>query len=150
MAERKIGSNTFALSPLTAMQSFTLQPRLAPALTEAGVVLAKLAAGDGVAGLLNAEVDAVLPRAIGRFFEKLPPAELEAITRILLQSATMDGTALFAQVEGQGDPFNILMRGRTLDVWRLIWFAVEVNYPDFFALLPGKGAGEKAALLSAT
>jgi hypothetical protein len=34
--------------------------------------------------------------------------------------------------------FDVKMRGRTVDTWRLVAFAVEVNYPDFFALLAAK------------
>jgi len=128
---RTIGGNVFSVVPLPAMRSFALQPRLAPALAE--VV--------GVLGSLSGDLDVgALGPAVGRFFAKLPADELEAVTRELLAGATMDGAQLFTAA---GNPFDLVMRGRTLDVWRLLAFAVEVNYPDFFALVRRGAGGEE-------
>lgn len=138
--EREIGGAVFTVSPLPAMRSFLLQPRIAPVLAEAGAILAEVAAGD--ADVLDLDVLELAPRIlprVGQIFAKLPPEELRAITRELLEGATMDGVLLFT---GAGDPFDVKLRGRTLDVWRLLWFALEVNYPDFFgALAASRSAG---------
>ncbi len=149
--EVKIGANTFAVSPLTAMRSFVLQPRIGPVIAEAGALffgllrdVAKSQGGEdaelSVSALLEADVDVdKIAAALGRIFVKLPPAELQSITRELLAGSTMDGRQLFAAVQGEGDSFDIVMRGRTLDVWKLLWHALNVNYPDFFGALVASG-----------
>lgn len=134
--ERTIGGNLFTVSPMSALRSFALQPRLAPALAEVAGALGSL--GDG-AGDLNV---AVLAPAVSRFFAKMPPAELLEITKQLLDGATMDGVQLFSAA---GNPIEVQLRGRTLDMWRLLWFALEVNYPDFFVELRGSVAASRAA-----
>lgn len=139
--ERKIGGNVFCVTPLPAMRSFTLQPRLAPAL-------AAVAEGIGAIGNLAEKQDldaielAAIAPVVTRFFHALPPDRLEMVTRELLAGATMDGRPLFT---AEGNPFDVLMRGRSIDVWKLLWFALEVNYPDFFGAVAGKGARPAAA-----
>jgi len=155
--ELQIGDRLYNVQPLTAMRSFVLQPRLAPVVAEAAAlffgVARGVAGGDteiSVAALLEADVDLdKLVQAFGRIAEKLPPRELEDITRQLLAGATCNEQLLFAAVQGAGDPFDVLMRGRALETWRLLWHAVRVNYPDFFAALAGSAAPAPAASPSA-
>jgi hypothetical protein len=137
MPERVINGNTFQVEALPAMRSFALQARIAPALGEVIGVAAGILTGGGIDTADVAELAPVL----GRFFAKLPSAELQDVTRELLTGATMDGVPLFTS--GQGDPFDLKMRGRTLDVWKLLWFSLEVNYPDFFGLLAARGERQK-------
>ena len=155
--EVKIGDNLFAVTPLTAMRSLILTPRIGPVVAEAGALffglLRDLTKTKGkeeeaqlsVAALLEAEVDVdKIAASLGRIFGKLPPAELEAITRTLLAGSTIDGVQLFGAVQGDGDIFDVKMRGRTLDVWKLLWHALHVNYPDFFEIVrPFVGSGKK-------
>lgn len=158
--ELRIGERLYTVQPLSAMRSFTLQPRLLPAVSEAlalffGLVrdVAKSGGDEAkldVGALLEADVDLdKLVQSFSRVAEKLPPAELEAITRTLLAGATCNGTLLFAAVQGEGDTFDVLMRGRMVEVWRLLWHAVRVNYPDFFALRAGPAAPAAGANPSA-
>ena len=142
---RVIGGNTFTVAALPAMRSFCLQPRIAPAVAEAlGAIGGIVGGGDGVA---DRDVSGLAP-AIGKFFSKLPAGELEEIVVELLTGATCDGRTLFNGT-AHGAPFDLIMQGRTLDTWRLIAFAVEVNYPDFFDLLRGAAGKRPAAAASA-
>jgi hypothetical protein len=165
--QRTIGGSTFSVTPLPAMRSFVLQPRVAPVIAEVLAAMTKLlsvakppkaaaapaaeqeegeappAAAGGLDGLLDLRledvvglVDELVP-VVARVCAKLPSAELEGIVRELLASTRMDGKPLFT---AEGNPFDVLMAGRTVDTWRLLLFAIEVNYPDFFALRGGKGA----------
>lgn len=130
--EIKLGTNIFNVTPLPALKSFVLQPRLAPAVVEVFGALGMAASAGDIGG-----VDiSVLAPMVGSFFSKLPAAELELVLRELLGTATMDGTPLFT---ANGNPFDVLMRGRMLDVWKLLWHAVRVNYPDFLGLLGASG-----------
>lgn len=140
MAQRQIGGNLFTVTPLPAMRSFVLQSKLAPALSSIIGSIGSLAGGS----LAETDVGALAP-AVAGFFSKLGPDELEQVTRQLLGDATMDGKPLFSPA---GDPFNVFMAGRTMDTWKLLWFAVEVNYPDFFGLLGAAASsrGEKVTV----
>ncbi len=145
---RQIGDRTYTVNPLPAMQTWRLQPKLAPAAGELAALYAwfvreslritdggRVDVGNDVLRLLPELADQ-LPNAaaaIRRICDVLPPGDLELITRTLLRTAKCDGKPLFT--DGGGDPFDILMQGRTMDTWKLLVFAVEVSYPDFFASL---------------
>lgn len=141
--EIKIGGNTFTVSPLPASKSFALQARIAPAIAEVFGVIGKVRAGADIGSLDVGEMATIVDKLAG----KLPPAELEALLRELLATATMDNLPLFTS---QGNPFEVRMQGRTIDTWKLLWHSIQVNYPDFFSLLDGLGAAaEKPAAPSA-
>lgn len=163
MPEKIIGGNRFEVFPLDAMQSFTLQPRIAPIIAEVGALVLAALQSDAAQQLVGGGTDlktmsieqflaldldvGVLAEqlvvAVGRICQKLPPADLKAILRELLANAKMDGQALFTQ---NGDPFLQLMRGRTLDTWRLLFFSVQVNYPDVFSRRAATGGATPAAV----
>jgi hypothetical protein len=136
-----LGQNKFLVPAPSGMRSFALQQRIVPVAGRvAGVFLALLDKGADIVSLADMDVVKVLPSAlphIGHIFSEMPPGELEWITRELLRDAkfspnenTAPSLPLFAN---SGDAFDALMAGRTTDVWRLLWHALEVWYPDFFA-----------------
>jgi hypothetical protein len=166
MVEKIIGGNRFTVAPLTAMRSFVLQPRLAPVIAEVAALVFAALESDAVKELMGAGADGgavdlkamtvdqfmsldldlgahadQLVNAVSRICTKLPPKELEGITRELLQGAQMDGKFLFGD---DGNPFDVLMRGRTIDTWRLLFFAVQVNYPDVFSRRAANGGATPA------
>ena len=134
---RKIGEDTFAIEPLNAIPAFLLQPRIAPAFAEvigavAGVITNSV---DGELGVSLAPDDLEgFAKAVSRFCQALPPKELESIVRTLLYGSRMNGILLFTD---KGDPIETMLRQKTMVIWRLLAFAIEVNYPDFFAPLGG-------------
>lgn len=136
-----IGKEVFDVPRLTGMKTFTLQPLIAPPLIEVIGTIAPLLMSGKEFSIDAVDVLEIIP-VLSKFFGKLTPADLEKITRELLNGATRDGHALFTE---NGDPFNVIMQGRTMVVWRLIWLSIQVNYPDFFGLLGAKGenAGAK-------
>lgn len=164
---RKIGGDLFEVSLLDFETTCDLQPLLAPALAD---FLALYALGIGEAArimgtedgasLLEREIGEVIveklpevteslgkvSEVVARLAQKLPPETLRKIRRTLLQGATMNGKPLYSTAQGQGDAIGVLLRGRTMDFWRLLMFALEANYPDFFVLFRrGGGAREKAS-----
>ena len=133
MSEREINGHRYSVEPLPAMTAFLLQPRLVPPVSEAmrsGDLLRGLK-GKSLAAILDMNVLDALGGAISSFCRQLPPVELDQITRTLLKGARRDGVPLYGD---GGDHIDVAMRGATMDIWRLLAFAVEVNYPDFFAL----------------
>src|SRR5262249_40615789 len=94
--------------------------------------LAKLA-GVAKGGLGDLQVDA-LGEAVGLLFEKLSDDELESITRELLAAATANGAPLMPQ-------FDLMLQGRIDTILKLLKFALEVNYGNFFHALGAVAPG---------
>ncbi len=141
-----IGDKQFHVPPPGGMRSFGFQQRILPVAGRvANVFLKLIGAGQGeYSKLAGEDIMRVLPVAlpeVGEVFSHMPPGELEVLARTLLgdpktgaapgEAATCDKMPLFGG--GVGDAFDGLMRGRTVDTWKLLWHAVEVWYPDFFA-----------------
>lgn len=131
----ELGKNKFTVPVPGGMRSFALQQRIIPmAGRVANVFVSLLGAGTDVASIGDLDLTKVLPAAlphIGHIFSEMAPGELEWVTRELLRDAKCDGLALFGSPAG--DAFDALMQGRTTDAWKLLWHALEVWYPDFFA-----------------
>jgi hypothetical protein len=136
----ELGKYRFHVPAPSGMRTFALQQRIVPVAGRvAGVFLALLDKGADLVSLADMDVVKVLPSAlphIGHIFSEMPPGELEWITRELLRDAKFsegDKTPMPLFGSPGGDAFDAVMQGKTTDVWRLLWHAVEVWYPDFFA-----------------
>ena len=150
----KIGPRTFEVPPPPGMESFALQERIFPILSRvANVVLHAIAANGKMitklADLFEEDVLKSLPgivMKIGPVFSEMPRGELEWLTRTLLKNATFDGKPLFG--DPLGDAFGPIFQGKNLEIWKLLWYAAKVWYPDFFALADAFGAKAKASAAS--
>lgn len=131
----ELGKNKFTVPAPSGMRSFALQQRIIPVAGRvAGVLVALLGDGAEVSNIAGMDIAKVLPMAlphIGHIFSEMPAGELEWITRELLRDAKCDGMQLFGTPGG--DAFDAVMAGRSTDTWMLLWHALEVWYPDFFA-----------------
>ena len=127
----KLGKNTFNVPPPKALESFALQQRIGPIAVN---ILSALSRIDGTVSLLDMNVEKTLG-PLGKVFAELPAGELKLLTYELLRKATFDhGLPLFDSKDIDGDhAFDGLMMGRTLDIWKLLWYAFKVWYPDFLA-----------------
>jgi hypothetical protein len=136
-----LGKHCFDVPLPRGMSSWALQQRVIPVAGRvAGVFLSLLGSTD-IETLADTDVTKVLPAAmphIGHVFSEMPQGELEAITRELLRDAKWgdEGKNPSMQLFGSpgGDAFDSVMRGRTIDTWKLLWHAIGVWYPDFFDL----------------
>src|SRR6185295_1782591 len=136
-----LGKHVFDVLLPRGMSSWALQQRIIPVAGRVAGVLLHLLGSSDVEKLADTDVTEILPAAlphIGHVFSEMPQGELEAITRELLRDAKFgdEGKVPSAQLFGSpgGDAFDLLMRGRTLDTWKLLWHAIGVWYPDFFDL----------------
>lgn len=121
---RQIGEHTYSVSQLPARRALEMFGRLGkslgPALFEA------IARGGQVDPDADAmDLVAALAPALGSVFSRLPPGELTALADELLEPATCDGAPIKPQ-------FDLLFQGQILALLRVLAFAVEVNYADFF------------------
>lgn len=121
---RQIGARTYAVSQLPARRALEMFGRLGKALGPAA--FEAVARG----GQVDPESDAMelvgaLAPALGTVFARLPPGELSAIADELLEPATCDGVPVKPQLD-------LLFQGQILELLKVLAFAVEVNYADFF------------------
>lgn len=144
----KVGEHIFIVPPIKATDAFYLEPLLAPAVSETLGAAALVAASVGKSDIGKLDIGdlpiASLQPVIESLCGKLGPDRLRTVTRSLLTGATMDGVLLYG-AGGAVDLIDTKLRGKTTVIWRLLWKAVQVNYPDFFDLLDGLRAAGKEA-----
>jgi len=145
----KIGDDVFVVSPLLGEESFLLQPKLMPIVADCITAFVAMQENVAEGGLDYAALAGKLSPLVQSIAAKLPMEDLRFIMRSLLRGATMNGKLLYAQ---DGAPINVLLQQRSLDVWRLLFHAVKVSYPDFFqaARRVFAGVAAQAAAPSAT
>ncbi len=142
-----LGKNKFVVPRPGHMRTFALQQRLFPIAGSLASVFVTLIGQTDLSKIMEKDILETLPAALprlGEIFSSMPPGEIEFLTRTLLgdpktgaaplEVATVDGAALFAAGK-DGDAFDLVLQGRTMDTWKLLAHAMEVYYPDFFALV---------------
>lgn len=121
---KSIDGFSYTVTPLPAMSQMKLLTRL---LKSAGPSIGQLGAAlkgiGSAADLKKLDVERLVP-AIGALFSALEDAEVEHLTRALLESALVDNKGLWPL-------FNNHFQGKMLSLFKLIGFALEVNYGDF-------------------
>lgn len=125
--QRTIDGMDFEVQPLPAMKSLETFPRitamLAPVLADLGTI----------SKASDSERAALVGKALSAL-AKTDAKELVSLTKVLLSEATV-------VVDGKRQhlmpAFDTLMAGRLLTTFKLIAFAVEVNYRDFFDVFRG-------------
>lgn len=132
--KRTIDGIDFEVSPLPAFRALELFPRITGFFSGAAAELGSVQRDKGEA----------IAKAVAAL-AKSNPAELVALTKVLLEGCvvTLDGKqAMLLPV------FDVAMQGKLFTVMKLLAFAVEVNYRDFFDGLGGLLGGLKKALSS--
>ena len=145
--ERTIDGLRFSVTQLPAMRSVLMLNRLnrlfGPAFLRslAGANIGSVLSGGGAAALKELLIEG-LADSLQALTERLSDKELEDLTRTLLETATVEGRMLMPE-------FDLTMQGRVGTVFKLIAFAVEVNYRGFFSGLLANVARPKTASGSA-
>ena len=146
MRTLKLGGQTLEVFPLpSAWDSFALQPLIGPAVLE---LVGIIEAAPQLAALGGSEADVfralpLIAPALKKALRSVLPADLRAIMDALFDPVmveTAPGVKVAFKTVGAA-----MMMGRTLDTWRLLVACIRENYPDFFALLPGKDAAAPEA-----
>lgn len=145
---RTIDGTVFTVSPLGYEETCDLQPLILPILPDLarlwmlfGGEVAKVRDSLSDIGESNViEVFGVgLAQAsiiIADLASKIAPERMRTIRRTLLRGSLIDGAPLYALVEGGPDNLR-KMQGRNIAGWKLLIFAFEVNYPDFYRAIRG-------------
>ncbi len=128
--ERTIDGHLYAVSQLPASRGLEMFGRLAGLIGPAA--LEALARGAS----LDKDLQTLAPAAVA-LFARLKPGDLSEIAKGLLGPATVDGKPLEQQ-------FDLHFQGRIMHLFKVIFFAVEVNFRDFRDALGGLVASPKA------
>lgn len=152
---KNIDGHDFTVTQLPGFRSMRMLNRLMRVL---GPGLAKLA-GEvqnaqrklpklrSVDQLLNVDVSA-FGEGLTELFAKLSDDELESITRALLEGTRVKSATITKGQDIELLPvFDVVMQGRVWTSLKLLVFAVEVNYGDFFASM-GLRSGALAQLVT--
>lgn len=162
MAIVRVGSQEFDIPAPKGMRSFALQQRIGPVAGDLiGGVLSVVGGSVDANTLLETDVLVLLPKAlpaIGQALSKMPPGELETLTRELLLEARIKQANVWMPLfggphAGADDLFDTVMAGKSLETWRLLYEAVRIWYPDFFAKFAaaqGLTAKAKSSTVSTT
>jgi len=137
---REIDGATYTVTQLDAWRAMRLMARIGNIV---GPALAKAAeAGDDAEDMPLDKVAEV----ISALTAKLTPDELEGITKEMLHNVLKDDRNI------SGKNFGLEMAGQMTTVFKLLAFAFEVNYGDFFdaARAMMQKAREKRAAKSAS
>lgn len=132
--ERDIDGIHLAVSQLPAMKALRLSATLGKLF---GTPLARALSTIDITNIGASDVTAV-GAAMLSLFEGLSPDQLEALTKELLGPATADGKPLLAT-------FDLVFAGKVDTIYKVLGFALEVNYGSFFDVLRALGVRAKAA-----
>ena len=131
---KEIDGRSYTVTQMPAMKALRMTHRLGKAL---GPAIGHLAVQDGQ------EVDIErIGKALEALFTAMSEDDLETITKELLNSATVIVDSKSLPVLAQ---FNTLMAGQIETVFKLLGFALEVNYGSFFDVAKGFIPGDLAA-----
>jgi hypothetical protein len=132
---RTIDGHTYEVWPLPAWTALELFHSLTKALAPA---VAGVAATEGPGGM------AALSSSLERVLVQLPAPELTRISKQLLSGARVIVNGSSAEVNAISD---VHFQGRVLSLLKVVAFAIEVNFPDFFGAFRGVASrlGKKAA-----
>jgi hypothetical protein len=124
----QLNGHTFNVTQLPAMRALKLFQRLGktagPALAH-GLASAATMVNDEEPDLSGLAV------AVGMLFDRLSESEVEGLTRELLASATYDGSSMVMS------NFDALFQGELPSLFKLLAFALEVNFGNFKDVLTG-------------
>lgn len=137
---RQIGDHEFTCWPLDPFTANDLLLDLGEAFGAAGGKLDFLD-GEGI----DAKVDAAsIARAVGEFCRNVPREKFHYMVKRLGERTSVQGVGL---LENQAR-IDELFRGRLLDLYKWIAFALEVNYRDFFGAIVGATGLKPGSMLA--
>lgn len=131
MDTKEFSGHSWRVSQLPARRAVAMFTRLGRALGPAAFQALATGGKSLASHGLDEDVDlvgAVLPAlspALATLFDRLKDDELNEIADVLLETALCDGVPVLKQ-------YDALFQGQVLMLLRVLAFAIEVNYSDFF------------------
>jgi hypothetical protein len=135
----------FSVTPFPAIEAFKLQ-RLIGELF-AGPLIQAFGSLANLADVLNSGIDgAGLSSAVEGLVAKLSEPQFIALFTALLKGVQVTAPNPAGQLQAFDfigphfeASFNQIFQGNLVAVYKLAWFVLKVNFPDFFSLAPSIG-----------
>lgn len=123
-----IGETSYIIQPWPAMKAWRMQTTLGrtfkTCLSKLGAAIQDSQSGKG----LDSDVDLEkLGEAFAELFESLNETEAERIILLLLSGVHVNGQTITKEL------FDVHFIGKIVDVYKLIYHVLEVNYSSFLA-----------------
>lgn len=137
MAEKKINNRTFKAEPMLATDSIILQARLFKALGPAVGSFGEMMKGhgEGKTPEEKAKSDAAAIGALAAVFAQSKPEEIAGLVKDLVESCQIRRpSGDYDKCDLDGD-----FTQNKGDIMPVVWFALQEQFGDFFAGLPGIG-----------
>lgn len=136
---KTVGGLKFQLAMVPAMQSLEVLPRVLALVGPAVGTLKEVITADG-----KVDRTKLLGLATGMIGQlgKASPRELREVAEILLAPCQVQQEGKWVELL---PVFDAVMQGRIFTVLNLIAWAVQLNFQDFFALLPAAKSADGAA-----
>jgi hypothetical protein len=120
---KEIGKHTYSVTPLTAKKAYKLLTKILKIV------------GPGVGTIVDGRsADGLVGQLIGQITERLDETAVEQIVDMLIAQTTV-------RMDGRDVPvekiFDVHFVGKMSELMRVLAFALEVQYGDFFADLGG-------------
>ena len=137
---KEIDGKTFVVTPFNALEAMKLQVKLAKIF---GPALGGLISEKG----LDSDVD--ISKGIMTLFMGIDDNVVLDIIRTAFKKTECemyvdDKRILYTLSNPNSADFDTVFRGTLMTLYKVIWFVVEVNYPDFLELTAGIGDKAKA------
>ena len=138
---KTINEVTYKVAPFMALDALKLQNTIVRLIGPAVARVFGGVIGAGpVTSLLNAKIDAgVLSGAVQDLFLQLDDNTFMDLLKRILRNTTAqlpakDGKApkMVAFADADDATYNVVFAGHPNDMYKVMFFVLEVNYPDFF------------------
>ena len=143
--KKRIDDDVYTVSPFTGRNAFRIQMRLARLLAPVVGLMAGMFA-DGkkeIKGIGDIDLDGeTLSKVLDGLFSKYSEEELLDLLIMLLNKTEKgdEGKEIFITEES----FDALFAQNLMTAFKVAFFVIQVNYPDFFALAALTGNETKA------
>ena len=138
---KEIDGKVFAVTPFNALQAIKLQAKL---LKLIGPSMGGLLDGKSVDDLQNQEIN--IKGALSGLFDRLDENSLVDLIKFCFARTTLEYEGKMLQLDNMSSPsFDLAFRGTFATVYKVLWFVIEVNYPDFLAIAGDIGSKIKTA-----
>ena len=136
--EKIIDDLKFMVSPFPAGEAIRLQAYLMKLLGPAFARMVGAIKSGSLSGMLDQEIDGeAAADALRMLFSVLDEDTLMALIQRLLKNVicdfpTAEGKVLFDFTSKFDERLTIVFQGKLLTIYKVMFFVLEVNYPDFF------------------